>query len=106
TGSKLGIRPITIAPKDHEIMEGIQAARMMFPMCYFDEVKCERGISALASYHKQKDELRKVYLKQPVHDWASHAADAFRTGARGSRSPYDHEPERQTKADTDWNPFA
>jgi len=105
TATKIGIRPIRVASKDYNIMDGIQAARMMFSQCYFDETKCERGISALSSYHKQRDELRGVFSKQPVHDWSSHAADAFRTGARGSRSPEVETGPRQERADTAWDPF-
>jgi len=105
TATKIGIRPIRVAPKDYNIMDGIQASRMMFSQCYFDENKCERGISALTSYHKQRDELRGVFSKQPVHDWSSHAADAFRTGARGSRAPEIEMGPRQERADDGWDPF-
>src|SRR6266850_4307611 len=105
TCAKLGIRPIRTAPKLQDLMEGIQAARIMFSQCYFDEVKCERGISALSSYKKQKDELRGVYSKHPVHDWASHGADAFRTGATASRAPESDAQPRQERADDNWSPF-
>ena len=35
----------------------------------------------LKSYRKDWDEHRGVWMSKPRHDWASHGADAFRTGA-------------------------
>jgi phage terminase large subunit len=54
----------------------IEAVRRVFPKCYFDEEKCEAGIEALAWYHERVDEHRDIGLG-PLHDWSSHAADAF-----------------------------
>jgi len=73
---ELGIEFI-VAPK-LSIEDGINACRIIFNRCWFDEVKCEYGISALTTYHKQYDDKRKVYCNHPDHDWASHGADAFR----------------------------
>jgi phage terminase large subunit len=78
----LGIHPITIAPK-WRVHEGINAARSILPRCFFDKDKCARGLDSLRNYKKDWDEVRKVYKDQPNHDWASHGADAFRTGAVG-----------------------
>jgi hypothetical protein len=41
---------------------------------WFDKVRCEAGIMSLRNYHKGP-------TGKPVHNWASHAADAFRTGS-------------------------
>jgi hypothetical protein len=48
------------------------------PRCWFDRVKCERGIDALKLYRSEYDERLDTLRPVPVHDWASHGADAFR----------------------------
>lgn len=63
------------------LADGIDASRALLARCYFDEDKCERGIECLTSYRKEWDDKRKVFHNTPDHDWASHGADAFRTGA-------------------------
>lgn len=87
---ELGIR-FTQVPKA-EVDDGIEAVRQLLPRCRFDEKLCYRGIEALKSYRKQWDEKLKVYRNKPLHDWASHPADAFRTMAMGLRS---RNPSRQ-----------
>lgn len=72
----LGLRP-TIVPRQ-SIEDGIAAVRAVLPKCWFDKVKCERGIDALRLYRKTYDERNLTYRSSPVHDWASHPADAFR----------------------------
>jgi phage terminase large subunit len=73
----LGIRPIEIQPVSH-ISDGINAARLKLPMCVFDAKNCERGIEALRLYRFEYDEKIETFKNKPVHDWTSHAADAFR----------------------------
>lgn len=72
----LGIK-FEVAPKQG-IEDGINAARLIFNKCYFDEVKCHDGLQALRNYRKEYDDKRKQYRPRPLHDWSSHAADAFR----------------------------
>lgn len=79
TATKLGIR-FEVAPR-LSIQDGIDAGRAILPRCWFDADKCKDGVDALKSYHKQYDDKRKVYLKEPYHDWSSHGADGFRTMA-------------------------
>jgi hypothetical protein len=68
----------------HWIEDGINAVRVLIPRCWFDAQRCARGIDALRLYRAQVDERmhdpsgRPVLKPQPVHDWTSHAADAFR----------------------------
>lgn len=70
----------------HKREDGIDAVRNMLPKCWFDEEKCEQGINALRSYHKEWDDKLKIFSSSPCHDWSSHGADAFRTFAMGHRS--------------------
>lgn len=62
--------------------DGIQAVRRMLPRCWFD-IKTKQGLDALRSYRREYDEKRDVFFDKPVHDWCSHAADAFRYLAVG-----------------------
>lgn len=54
----------------------IEAARRIFPRCWFNEKTTQAGLEALGFYHERKDEARNIGLG-PEHDWSSHAADAF-----------------------------
>ena len=76
TARKMGIK-FEIAPNE-SVAEGIEAARQIIPVCWFDEEKCKEGIDALENYHKSWDDVHKVYRNSPAHDWSSNPADAFR----------------------------
>jgi phage terminase large subunit len=80
TLEKLGIRNTDVIPQQ-EVADGINAARLMLSKCWFDAERCERGIEALKQYRREWDGKRQVWRERPLHDWASHAADAFRYGA-------------------------
>lgn len=54
----------------------IEAARRMFPSCWFNKDTTQPGLDALGWYHEKKDEARNIGLG-PEHDWASHGADAW-----------------------------
>ena len=73
---KLGIR-FKIAP-EVSIEDGINAVRVMFARCWFDEAKCADGLKGLRAYRKEWDTERATWKSQPRHDWASHPADGFR----------------------------
>lgn len=60
------------------IEDGINYARKMLERCVFDEQKCARGIQCLEAYRKQWNDKLGCYRDQPLHDWASDGADAFR----------------------------
>ncbi len=65
----------------HEIEDGIEHARSIFPYCYFDQEKLggQYGlIEALKTYRKEYDEKHRTYKGHPLHDWSSHYADAWR----------------------------
>lgn len=71
--------------KSLKIVEGIDAARTIFEQCWFDESKCADGLSALRHYKYDKDPDTGKVSKNPVHDWSSHGADAFRYLAVSTR---------------------
>lgn len=59
------------------VMDGINAARMTIPRMWFDAKKCQIGLDCLKQYREKIDEKRGISFG-PLHDWTSHAADAFR----------------------------
>lgn len=61
-----------------EVEEGIHAVRMLLPRCYVDQDRCKAGLEALQHYRRDYNQRLNEFKATPVHDWASHAADAFR----------------------------
>ncbi len=59
------------------VHEGINAARTLFPNCYFDQEHTKDGINCLRAYHYDVDDDG-TRSKLPVHDGSSHGADGFR----------------------------
>ncbi|MEL7445086.1 MAG: hypothetical protein AAGK02_04650 [Pseudomonadota bacterium] len=72
----------TVLPQQN-VEDGIHSARMILSRCWFDARKTERGIECLRQYRREFDDKRKVFRERPLHDWTSHAADAFRYLAMG-----------------------
>lgn len=68
---------ITICPK-LPVDDGINAVRRTLPQCFFNEDTTKYGIECLRNYRRQYNDKLSVYLEKPLHDWSSHAADAFR----------------------------
>jgi phage terminase large subunit len=80
------------------IADGINAARTIFPLCWFDQARCADGLQALRHYRYAKSEKASqgmpataagalAFASEPVHDWSSHAADAFRYMAVALKTP-------------------
>ena len=87
TAAKLGIRFDRI-PTNVDVMGGIENSREMLQYCWFDEVKTDKGRKCLEAYKKEWDEKHSCYKSQPLHDWSSHGADAFRTAAQAWKLGY------------------
>lgn len=68
-----------------EVADGIEAARVILPRCWFDAQRCNLGLKALRQYRCEWDEKTNQPKPRPLHDWTSHAADAWRTYAMGAR---------------------
>ena len=68
-----------IAPK-LSIEDGIEAVRKELPKCYFDKSRTSKGLEALKAYQKKWDEKNQCFKNRPIHNFASHPADAFRYG--------------------------
>lgn len=76
TARALGINFQTVP--NIPIEDGIHAVRMLLPRCWFDRVKTERGWECITNYKREYNDKMGEFKPLPVHDWASHAADAFR----------------------------
>lgn len=63
--------------------EQIAAAQGLFSKFVFDEIACKQGLHALTHYEEQYDEKLGVHKGRPLHNWASHGADALQTLAVG-----------------------
>jgi len=77
----LGIRatPVERMP----VVDGINAVRTILPRCVFDRQRCAAGLRALRHYRREWRMKSQIFAPAPVHDWASHPADALRTLAIG-----------------------
>jgi phage terminase large subunit len=75
TLGSMGLSRIHVgAPTDPE--ERVNAARLMIPMCWFDAERCSGGLERLRGYRKRWNRATRSY-GGPLHDQASHGADAF-----------------------------
>jgi phage terminase large subunit len=81
TLASLGINARAL-PRD-SVDDGVNAVRNLIPCCWFDSEKCEHGLDALRLYRREYDDKLRMFKERPLHDWTSHAADAFRYLARG-----------------------
>jgi hypothetical protein len=79
---------------DLGVQDGIQAARLVLPRCWFDADLCREGIEALRQYQREYDEDKRAFRATPRHDWTSHPADAFRMLAVAWREEAPVEPPR------------
>lgn len=77
-GIRFEVTPRLHANVGGEVEEGIHAVRMLFPRCWFDAEKCKDGLEALQHYRRDYNQRLNEFKASPVHDWASHGADAFR----------------------------
>ena len=69
------------------VADGINAVRTLFPQIYADSVLCADGLQYLRRYQWGPATALGVPRSQPLHDDASHPADALRTLAVGIREP-------------------
>jgi hypothetical protein len=97
----LGMRNIRVVPK-HALQDGISAVRSALAGCYFDEDGCETGLEGLRQYSRKPLEGQfdpsgnQMFGHDPVHNWASHPADSFRTGVMGAKIPRYADPNHKT----------
>lgn len=76
-GDKTYRMRFTVVPK-LGVHDGIQSVRQLLPKCVFDREQTEDGVKCLESYRKEWNDKLGCWRDNPLHDWASHGADAFR----------------------------
>lgn len=74
-----------VVPRTTSLVSAINQTRAIIPSCWFDEDRCANGIASLEAYRREWDEKLGDYKAEPLHDWASNGADAFRQFAQGFR---------------------
>lgn len=85
-----GIRADVV--KIQRVEDGINAVRQLLPRCWFHSVNCKQGLEALRLYRKEWDDKTQTFRLRPLHDWTSHAADAFRYLALSVRDDVKRQP--------------
>lgn len=100
----LGLNFETVA--NIRVEDGINAVRMLIPRVYFHKTKAALLIDALRQYREKIDDKRQVSLG-PLHDWTSHAADAFRYLAISVQEYRDIKvPDRYARKTSNSSPWA
>ncbi len=96
TLGSLGLSRISVGtPTDPE--ERVNAARLMIPMCWFDAERCAGGLERLRNYRKRWNRATRSY-GGPLHDQASHGADAFGEFALNRRGGAEAAPRASARA--------
>ena len=67
------------------LQDGIEAARLVLPRCWFDESGTYEGLEHLRAYMREWDERTQTYRNKSKHDQHSHASDSFRYLALAAR---------------------
>ena len=76
------------------VLDSINAARTIFPTCYFDREHTADGLACLRHYRYEVDPDTGQFSRNPLHDHYSHGADAFRYIALMIKEP----PKRKKSA--------
>lgn len=74
---------VHVVPRTLKKVNAINAARLIFPNCYFDDEECVDGLQRLRHYRYKIVEGQ--YSADPLHDENSNGADAFMTMAQELR---------------------
>jgi len=72
----LNITGMVLQP--HQFLQGISLVKTTLSKCWFDQTKCQQGLGYLESYQKKWSSSLGGWTSEPLHNDASHAADAFR----------------------------
>jgi phage terminase large subunit len=84
------------------ILDSINAARTIFPSCYFDRDNAAEGINCLRHYRYEVDPATGQFSRSPLHDHYSHGADAFRYIALMIKEPAPKKAKAQVAMVAGW----
>lgn len=65
------------------INSGIDAVKNFVPLLQFNKDTTSRGWDCMTNYRRTYNDKLQIFLDRPLHDWASHGADAMRYAALG-----------------------
>jgi phage terminase large subunit len=84
------------------VVDSINAARTIFPNCYFDREHAADGLACLRHYRYEVDPDTGQFSRNPLHDHYSHGADAFRYIGLMIREPHKRKPKAIAEAAGSW----
>ena len=84
------------------IVDSINAARTIFPNCYFDREHTADGLACLRHYRYEVDPETGQFSRNPLHDHYSHGADAFRYIALMIKEPPKRKKSAQIAMASNW----
>ena len=84
------------------ILDSINAARTIFPNCYFDREHTADGLACLRHYRYEVDPDTGQFSRNPLHDHYSHGADAFRYIALMIKEPPKRKKSSQIAMASGW----
>lgn len=76
-----GIDRVGIVPQSRKA-DQIEAARSVIGSCAFDNLGCYDGLDGLRAWEFEYSDDLGVFSREPLHNWASHPADAFAYGCQ------------------------
>jgi phage terminase large subunit len=88
-----GANKCAIVPQSRK-SDQISAAREVMPRCEFHKDRCEDGLDGLTAWEYEYNEDTGIFSREPLHNWASHPADAFCYGAQVMQEIKPKEPEK------------
>jgi hypothetical protein len=79
--TKAGLVNLVVVPRTTNIWTGIDSLRDMFARSWFHKTKTALGVEAIEAYATKDTTAGGNITKEPIHNWASHDADACRIAA-------------------------
>lgn len=76
--SQLGLTLTNARERQKDRWSMIEETRAKLPTFWIDEGKCSKLLKALTNYRKVYNDKKFDFENKPLHDWASHGADALR----------------------------
>lgn len=99
----LGRRQVRCLPAT-AVEEGIKAGRMLFPRCYFDQIKTARLLECLKRYQRQVHSTTGEAMG-PLHDEFSHGADCYRYIAMSAEHMWRSQQQARPAVVQQWTPM-
>jgi phage terminase large subunit len=76
-----GVSHVAVVPQSKK-HDQISAARDVIDRCEFNASRCEAGLDGLRAWEFEYNDDTGVFSREPLHNWASHPADAFAYGCQ------------------------